>query len=150
MLTPTSGTQKAMPMQRRQSAWSSKYMQNVRIHCLGCFKCKDPLFGMLVLKTVSLLDVKGSPYKIFYGYSLNTNFPRPNLIHPSYEDRFINQDASGILPSTRNFEEDDPVWVKINKHFPWRPGIIVKVCPNQSFDVQVDDKMYHHNVHYLS
>ena len=29
--------------------------------------CEDPLFGMLVLKTVPLLDVKESPDKIFFG-----------------------------------------------------------------------------------
>ena len=28
------------------------------------------------------------------------------------------------------------MWVKISEHFPWKPGIIVKVHPNQSFDVQ--------------
>ena len=104
-------------------------------------RCEDPLFGMLVLKTVPLLDVKRSPDKIFFGHSLNINLPRPGRVHKSYEERYINQDANGDLLSTRNFKENDPVWVKISKHFPWKPGIIMKVCPNQSFDVQVDEKV---------
>ena len=35
-------------------------------------------------------------------------------------------------------------------HLPWKPGTIVKVCANQSFDVQVDDKTYHRNTHHLT
>ena len=46
--------------------------------------------------------------------------------------------------------KNDPVWVKISEHLPWKPGIIVKVCANQSFDVQVDDKTYHCNTHHLT
>ena len=30
-------------------------------------RCDDPLYGMLILKTVPLLDVKESPDKIFFG-----------------------------------------------------------------------------------
>ena len=72
------------------------------------------------------------------------------MVHKLYEDRYINQDDSGNLPSTRNFVENDPVWVKISKHLPWWLGIIVKVHDNQSFDVQVDDKTYCHNTHHLT
>ena len=104
-------------------------------------RCDDPLFGMLVLKTVPLQDIKESPDKIFFGRPLNTNLPRPGILHQSYDERYINQSASGgNLPSTRDFSENDPVWIKINKHLPWKPGIVIKVHPNQSFDVQVDDK----------
>ena len=53
--------------------------------------CEDPLFGMLILKTVPLLDVKESPDKIFFGWSLNTNLPRPGMVHAGYEDRYINK-----------------------------------------------------------
>ena len=59
---------------------------------------EDLLFGMLVLKTVPLLDVKESPDKIFFGCTLNTNLPRPISVHQSYEERYINHDASGNLP----------------------------------------------------
>ena len=113
-------------------------------------RCADPLFGMLVLKTVPLLDVKESPDKLFFGRILNTNLPKVETVHKLYEDRYINQDDSGDLPSTRNFVENDPVWVKVSEHLPWQPGIIVKVCDNQSFDVQVADKMYHCNTHHLT
>ena len=113
------------------------------------FRCEDPLFGMLVLKIVPLLDVKEMPDKIFFGRTLNTNLLKPTPIHQSYEERYINQDARSGLASTRNFKENDP-WVKISEYFPWKPGIIVRVYPNQSFDVQVDDKVYRHNTHHLS
>ena len=52
-------------------------------------RCKDPLFGILMLKTVPLLDVKESPDKIFFECTLNTNFPRPSSVHQSYEERYI-------------------------------------------------------------
>ena len=81
-------------------------------------KCEDPLFGMLVLKTVPLLDVKELPDKIFFGCTLNANLPRPGTLHRSYEERYINQDDSGNLSSIRCFKEHDPVWVKISEHFP--------------------------------
>ena len=113
-------------------------------------RCDDPLVGMGVLKTVPLLDVKESPDKLFFGCSLNTNLPKPGVVHKSYKERYINQDPSGELPSTRNFQENDPVWVKISEHYPWRPGTIVRICPHDSFDVQVDDKVYRHNTHHLT
>ena len=48
---------------------------------------------------------------------LNTNLPRPGTVHQSYEERYINQGTSaGNLWSTRDFSENDPVWVKISKH----------------------------------
>ena len=105
-------------------------------------RCNDPLFGMLVLKTVPLLDLKESPNKLFYGRSLNTNLPKPTTVHKSYEERYINQDSSGEVPSTRNFQINDPVWVKISEHYPWRPRTIVQIRPHDLFDVQVDDKVY--------
>ena len=72
-------------------------------------RCEDPFFGMLVLKTVPLLDVKESPDKIFFRHTLNTNLPKSTPVHQSYKERYINQDASGGLASTRNFKENDPV-----------------------------------------
>ena len=48
-------------------------------------RCDDPLFGMLILKTVPLLDVKEAPDKIFFGRSLHANLPKPSVIHPEYE-----------------------------------------------------------------
>ena len=105
---------------------------------------------MLVLKMVPLLDVKESPDKIFFGCPLNNNLPRPGAVHQSCEERYINQGASGNLPSTRNFSENDAVWVKISEHFPSKPGIVVKVCPNQSFNMQVDDNVYCYNTHHLT
>ena len=114
-------------------------------------QCDDPLFGMLVLKTVPLVDVKELPDKIFFGCPLNTNLPRPGTIDQSYDERYINQSASGgNLPSTRDFSENDPVWVKINEQFPWPPGIVVKVHLNQSFDMQVDNKVYRCNTQHLT
>ena len=47
--------------------------------------CEDPLFGMLILKTVPLLDVKESPDKIFFGRPLHANLPKPGVVHPEYE-----------------------------------------------------------------
>ena len=113
-------------------------------------RCADPLFRMLVLKTVPLLDVKELPDKLFFGHVLNTNLPKAETVHKLYEDRYIHQDDNGDLPSTRNFMENDPVWVKVNDHLPWKPGIVVNVCPNHSFDVQIDGKMYCHNTHHLT
>ena len=112
-------------------------------------RCDDPLFGMPVLKTVPLLDVKELPDKLFFGCPLNTNLPKPGVIHKSYKERYINQDPSGEVPSTRNFQENDPVWVKISEHYPWRPGTIVRIHPHNSFEVQVDDKVYRCNTHHL-
>ena len=54
-------------------------------------RCDDPLFGMLVLKTVPLLDLKESPDRLFYGRSLNTNLPKSISAHKSYEERYINK-----------------------------------------------------------
>ena len=48
--------------------------------------CEDPLFGMLIPKTVPLLDVKESPDKIFFGQSLHANLPKTNVVHPEYEN----------------------------------------------------------------
>ena len=48
--------------------------------------CEDPLFGMLILKTVPLLDVKESPDKIFFGQALYTNLPKPGMVHAEYEN----------------------------------------------------------------
>ena len=104
---------------------------------------------MLVLKTVPLQDVKESPDKMFFGRTLNTNFPRPTHVHHSYEERYINKSADGDVPDTRNFQKNDPVWVKINDHLPWRPEVTVNIHPNQSFDVKVEDKVYHCNTHNL-
>ena len=70
--------------------------------------CDDPLFGMLVLKTVPLLDVKESPDKLFFGRSLNTNLLKSSMVHGGYEDWYINQSTSGNLPITREFSENDP------------------------------------------
>ena len=42
--------------------------------------CEDPLYGMLILKTVPLLDVKESPDKIFFGWSLHTNLAKPGMV----------------------------------------------------------------------
>ena len=112
--------------------------------------CEDPLFGMLILKTVPLLDVKELPDKIFFGWSLHTNLPRPGMVHAGYEDRYINKEATGMVPSTRNFAVQDPVWIKISDTLPWKKGIIVLVCDHQSYDVQVDGKVYHHNTHHLT
>ena len=62
----------------------------------------------------------------------------------------MNQDSSGEVLGTRNFQINDPVWVKISEHFPWRPGTVVKIRPHNSFDVQVDDKVYRCNTHHLT
>ena len=105
-------------------------------------RCEDPLFGMLVLKTVPLLDVKESPDKIYFGQSLHTNLPRPGMVPSGYEDRYINKEATGMVPSTKNFVVQDPVWIKLNKDLPWKKGVIAKVHNHQSYTVQVDGKMY--------
>ena len=112
--------------------------------------CEGPLFGMLILKTVPLLDVKESPDKIFFGQSLYTNLPKPSMVHTGYEDRYINKEATGTVPSTRNFIVKDPAWVKLNEDLPWKKGVIIKVCDHQSNDVQVDGKVYCHNTHHLT
>ena len=110
--------------------------------------CGDPLFGMLVLKTVPLLDIKESPDKIFFGRSLHTNLPKPGMVHAGYEDRYISKEATGVVLSTRNFV--DPVWIKLNEDLPWRKGMVIKVHDHQSYDVQVDGKVYHCNTHHLT
>ena len=112
--------------------------------------CEDPLFGMLILKTVPLLDIKESPDKIFFGQSLHTNLPRHGMVHSGYKDRYINKEATGMVPSTRNFVVQDHVWIKISDSLPWKKGIIVSVCDHESYDVQVDGKMYHCNTHHLT
>ena len=89
-----------------------------------------------------LLDVKESPDKIFFGQSLHTNLPKPSMIHTEYEDRYINQDTQGNMPSTCNFVINDPVWIKLNEDLPWKKGVIVKVHDHQSYMVQVDGRMY--------
>ena len=107
-------------------------------------RCEDPLYGMLILKTVPLLDVKESPDKIFFGWSLHTNLPKPGMVHTEYKDRYINQDQNtqGNMPSTRNFVVNDPVWIKLNKGLPWKKGVIAKVHDHQSYMVQVDGRVY--------
>ena len=112
--------------------------------------CEDLLFGMLVLKTVPLLDVKESPDKIFFGQALHTNLPKPGMVHAGYEDRYINKDITEAVPSTRNFVVQDPVWVKLNEDLPWEKGVITKVHDHQLYTVQVDGKMYHCNTHHLT
>ena len=106
--------------------------------------CKDPLYGMLILKTVPLLDVKESPDKIFFGWSLYTNLPKPGMVHTEYEDRYINQDQNtqGNIPNTHNFVVNDPVWIKLNEDLSWKKGVIAKVHDHQSYTVQVDGRMY--------
>ena len=111
--------------------------------------CEDPLFGMLILKTVPLLDVKESPDKVF-GWSLHTNLPRPGMVHSGYEDRYINKETTGMVLSTRNFTVQDPVWIKINDTLPWKKGIIVSVHDHESYNVQVDGKVYRRNTHHLT
>ena len=113
-------------------------------------RCDDPLYGMLILKTVPLLDVKESPDKIFFGQSLHTNLPKPGMVHTDYENRYINQDAQGVTPNTRNFGVNDPVWVKLNNDLLWKCGLIEKVYDNQSYTVQVEGKMYRRNTHHLT
>ena len=82
--------------------------------------------------------------------SLHTNLPKPSIVHAGYEDRYINKEATGVLPSTRDFAVDDPVWVKLNEDLPWRKGTIVKVHDHQSYIVQVDDRVYQRNTHHLT
>ena len=113
-------------------------------------RCDDPLFGMLILKTVPLLDVKESPDKIFFGWSLHTNLPKPGTVHAGYEDRYINKDDTGDVPSTRNFTVNDAVWIKISENLPWMKGVVVGVHNHQSYDVQVNGKVYHCNTHHLT
>ena len=112
--------------------------------------CEDPLFGMLILKTVPLLDVKESPDKIFFGWALYTNLLKPGMVHAEYENRYINQDTQGDVPSTRNFMVNDPVWIKLNEDLPWKKGVIIKVHDYQSYTVQVDGWIYHCNTHHLT
>ena len=80
--------------------------------------CEDPLFGMLILKTVPLLDVKELPDKIFFGRPLHTNLPKPGMVHAGYEDRYINKEDTGTVPSIRNFAIQDPVWITLNEDLP--------------------------------
>ena len=107
-------------------------------------QCDDPLYGMLILKTVPLLDVKESPDKIFFGWSLHTNLPKLGMVHTEYENRYINQDqsAQGNTPNTRNFAVNDPVWIKLNDDLPWKKGVIEKVHDHQSYTVHVDGRLY--------
>ena len=95
-------------------------------------QCEDPLFGMLVLKTVPLLDVKESPDKMFFGQSLHTDLPQPGMVNSGYEDRYINKEASGDIPSSRNFDVNDPVWIKLNEDLPWNKSVDVRVRDHQS------------------
>ena len=113
-------------------------------------QCDDPLYGMLILKTVPLLDVKESPDKIFFGQSLHTNLPKPGMVHTDYENRYINQDTQGVTSNTRNFGVNDPVWIKLSDDLPWKRGIIEKVHDHQSYKVQVEGKMYRRNTHHLT
>ena len=112
--------------------------------------CEDPLFGMLILKTVPLLDVKESPDRIFFGWSLHTNLPKPGLVHIEYGNRYINKKATGMTPSIRNFVVQDPVWIKISENVPWQKGAIFSVHGHKSCDVQVDGKVYHCNTHHFT
>ena len=104
--------------------------------------CDDPLYGMLILKTVPLLDVKESPDKIFFGRSLHTNLPKPGMVHTDYENRYINQDTQGNASNTRNFVVNDPVWIKLNNDLPWKSGVIEKVHDHQSYTVRVEGRTY--------
>ena len=112
--------------------------------------CDDPLYGMLILKMVPLLDVKESPDKIFFGWSLHTNLPKPGMVHTDYENRYINQDTQGNAPNTHNFVVNDPVWIKLNNDLPWKSGIIEKVHDHQSYMARVEGRMYQHNTHHLT
>ena len=76
--------------------------------------CEDPLYGMLILTTVPLFDVKESPDKIFFRCSLHTNLPKPGMVHTGYEYRYINQNTQGNTPNTHNLVVNDPVWIKLN------------------------------------
>ena len=113
-------------------------------------RCDDPLYGTLILKTVPLLDVKESPDKIFSGWSLHTNLPKPGMVHTDYENRYINQDTQGNASNTRNFVVNDPVWIKLNDDLPWKSGVIEKVHDHQSYMVQVEGRMYQCNIHHLT
>ena len=106
---------------------------------------------MLILKTVPLLDVKESPDKIFFGWSLHANLPKPGGVHAEYESQYINQDTQGNVPSTRNFVVNDPVWIKISENIPWKKGV-VSVHDHKSYYVQVhgDRKVYRRNMHHLT
>ena len=99
--------------------------------------CEDPLYRMLILKTVPSLDVKESPDKIVFGQSLHTNLPKPGMVHTEYEDRYINQDQNtqGNTPNTHNFVVNDPVWIKLNEDLPWQKGVVTKVHDDQSYTV---------------
>ena len=72
------------------------------------------------------------------------------MVHAGYEDRYINKEATGMTPSTRNFAVQDPVWIKISEIVPWQKGVIVSVCDHESYNVQVDEKVYHRNTHHLT
>ena len=79
-----------------------------------------------------------------------TNLPKPSIVHPEYENQYINQNTQGDVPSTRNFVVDDPVWIKLNEDLPWKKGVIIKVHDHQSYGVQVDGKVYCCNTHHLT
>ena len=85
---------------------------------------------------------KESPDKIFFGRSLHTNLHKPGMVHAEYENRYINQDTQGDVPSTRNFVVQDPVLIKLNEDLPWKKGVITKVHDHQSYSVEVDGKVY--------
>ena len=79
--------------------------------------CEDPLYGMLILKTVPLLDVKESPDKI----SLDSHCTLicPNLVWSIQSTKIgtliRTRTPKGNMPSTRNFVVNDPVWIKLNE-----------------------------------
>ena len=115
-----------------------------------CNHCEDPLFGMLVLKTVPLLDMKESPDKLFFGQSLHTNLPKPGTVHSGYEERYINQSATGEMSESRKFKKDDLVWIKLGENLPWTKGVVVQDCGHDSFDVEANGKVYRRNTHHLT
>ena len=60
------------------------------------------------------------------------------------------RETTGMTPSTRNLAMQDPVWIKIDENVPWQKGIIVSVRDHESYDVQVDGKVYRRNTHHLT
>ena len=59
-------------------------------------------------------------------------------------------EATGMVPSTRNFVVQDPVWIKISDTLPWKKGIIVSVRDHESYNIEVDGKVYRRNSHHLT
>ena len=55
-----------------------------------------------------------------------------------------------MFPVQGIFVVDDPVWIKLNDDLPWKKGVITKVHDHQSYNVQVDGKVYCHNTHHLT